>query len=448
MSGKHRHFDLLKDPDIRRWYNNIREGSQITADTSIRRLGLFCEFLKKSPGDLLDLSDKERNDLLVDFVSAFRNHDGKEKSGSYIQALLKPVRSWYAFNGISVTRKVKIKGTNTRPSLKNERVPTQDQLKNIFLAGDSRERLACAIMAFSGVRPQVLGNYTGSDGLRVSDIPDMEIKEGTVSFTKMPVRLVVRSELSKKDNEYFSFIGEEGSRYLKLYLEERIKDGEQITAVSPIITPSKKAIRETAPFITTTNIGDLIRNTIRRSGLIQRPYVLRKYFDTQLLQAESKTGLKRDYRVFWMGHTGDMEHEYTLNHGILPEDVIEDMRSQYAKAVRFLETEEHGIKEEDVAKITSNTMRETAIMILETAYGMKLSDREKEELMGLEINELQERLKELFRDKKAEILNNGNKHKTIPEGDLEAYLNKGWELVQIYPRGDKAVIKLPLSVPH
>ena len=42
MSGKHRHFDLLKDPDIRRWYNNIREGSQITADTSIRRSKCLC----------------------------------------------------------------------------------------------------------------------------------------------------------------------------------------------------------------------------------------------------------------------------------------------------------------------------------------------------------------------------------------------------------------------
>jgi hypothetical protein len=97
------------------------------------------------------------------------------------------------------------------------------------------------------------------------------------------------------------------------------------------------------------------------------------------------------------------------------------------------------MREEDVTK----TMRETAIMILETAYGMQLSDKEKEELMGLEINELQDKLKEIFRDKRAEILNNGNKHKTIPERDLESYLNKGWELVQIYPRGDKAVIKLP-----
>lgn len=443
MTGKHRHFDLLNDPEIKRWYNNVKEGSQTTADTSIRRLGLFCEFVHKTPKDLLALGEKERNDLLVDFVSSFRNHDSRERSGTYLQAMVKPVRSWYAFNGIPITRKVRIKGSNSRLSLKNERVPTQEELKNVFLAGDSRERLACAIMAFSGVRPQVLGNYRGTDGLRVADIADMEIKDGTVSFVKIPVRIAIRSELSKKENEYFSFIPEEGARYLKLYIEERIKEGEAITPESPIITPSKKAIRSSTPFIVTTNIGDLIRNTIRRSGLIQRPYVLRKYFDTQLLQAESKTGLKRDYRVFWMGHIGDMEHEYTLNHGILPDAVIEDMRGQYAKASKFLETEEHGMREEDVAKITSNTMRETAIMILETAYGMQLSDKEKGGLMTLDTSELQDKLRDIFKDKRAEILNNGNKHKTIPERDLETYLNKGWELVQIYPRGDKAVIKLP-----
>jgi hypothetical protein len=139
-----------------------------------------------------------------------------------------------------------------------------------------------------------------------------------------------------------------------------------------------------------------------------------------------------------MGHKGDIEARYSTNKR-LPPDMIEEMRSAYIRASKYFETEEHGIKEEDVTK----TMRETAIMILETAYGMQLSDKEKEELMGLEINELQDRLKEIFRDKRADILNNGNKHKTIPEGELESYLNKGWELVQIYPRGDKAVIRLP-----
>ena len=439
MSGKHRHFDLLKDPDVKRWYNNTKEGSQTTSDTSIRRLGLFCEFVGKSPNELLKLNDKERNDLLVDFVANFRKHGGVERSGTYLQAMVKPVRSWFAFNGIPVTRKVKIDGTNSRPSLKNERVPTQEELKNILLAGDSRERLACAIMAFSGVRPQVLGNYRGTDGLRISDIADMEIKDGKVSFRKTPVRIIIRSELSKKDNEYFSFLGEEGAKYLKIYMEERIKEGEIIKPSSPVITPSKKAIRDSAPFITTTNIGDLIRNTIRRSGLIQRPYVLRKYFDTQLLQAESKTGLKRDYRVFWMGHSGDMEHEYTLNHGILSEAITEDMRQSYAKASKFLETEEHGIREEDYQRL----QRESALQTLMAAFNITLTEDQINEIMALDTADYQKRLSDIFKDKRADILNNGNSHKTIPENELESYLNKGWELVQIYPRGDKAVIRLP-----
>ena len=96
-------------------------------------------------------------------------------------------------------------------------------------------------------------------------------------------------------------------------------------------------------------------------------------------------------------------------------------------------------KEEDYAKI----QRDTAIMIMETAFNIQLTEEQKEELRNLDTSEYQKRLGEIFKDKRAHDLNNGNKHKTIPERDLESYLNKGWELVQIYPKGDKAVIKLP-----
>ena len=96
-------------------------------------------------------------------------------------------------------------------------------------------------------------------------------------------------------------------------------------------------------------------------------------------------------------------------------------------------------KEEDYSKI----QLETAIMIMETAFKMKLTDEQKEELLKLEMSEFQKRLGEIFQQRKIDELNNGNKHKTIPEGQLEKYLNDGWELVQIYPKGDKAVIKLP-----
>ncbi len=388
---EHRHSKILNVPDVKRWYGNLVEGSMITADTALRRLGLFCEFVKKSPTDLLKMNEKEINDLLMDFVRDFRNVPPGH-SGPYIASMIKAVKSWLLFNGIVITRKIKIGGLGTRVTLKDERVPTQDELRRIFLASDSRERVACSIMAFTGVRPQVLGNYRGTDGLRISDIKDIKIDKETMAIDviKVPVRIVIRSELSKKDNEYFTFIGSEGVEYLKLYLEERMKQGEILKGNSPVLTPAKSGIRTDNPFISTTNIGDTIRGAIRNAGLHVRPYVLRKYFDTQLLQAESKVQeLRRDYRVFWMGHKGDMEHEYTLNHGFLPESIIEDMRNAYAKSLKFLETELKGIPEDEYTR----NVNEFKKLILMTA-GFTEEEINKGNLLDLDNSELAKKLEE------------------------------------------------------
>ena len=49
-----------------------------------------------------------------------------------------------------------------------------------------------------------------------------------------------------------------------------------------------------------TNISDFIRKAIRDAGFTWRPYVLRRYFDTRLMMAESDGLIIRDYRTFWM----------------------------------------------------------------------------------------------------------------------------------------------------
>jgi len=64
-------------------------------------------------------------------------------------------------------------------------------------------------------------------------------------------------------------------------------------------------------------------------------YVLRSYFDTQLMLAESKGLVLRDYRTFWMGHKGDIENRYTTNKQRLPEEVIEDMRGGLQEVPRL-----------------------------------------------------------------------------------------------------------------
>ena len=139
-----------------------------------------------------------------------------------------------------------------------------------------------------------------------------------------------------------------------------------------------------------------------------------------------------------MGHKGDIEATYSTNKRLLPER-IEEMREAYKRASKFFNTEEHGIKEEDYQKL----LRESALQTLMAAFNITLTEDQINEIMSLDTADYQKRLSDIFKDKRADILNNGNSHKTIPENELESYLNKGWELVQIYPRGDKAVIRLP-----
>ena len=429
--AKHRHEKMLEDADIERWYRNVARGSENTADVQLRGLGRFCEWAGTSPKGFLEKNEKERGDLILDYVTYLEKNG---KAGSYIASSLKPVKSWLRYTNLELRQRIKVRFARTPVTLKNEKIPSQEELKAILRSATKGSRVCCSVIAHSGVRPEVLGNYRGKDGLKLGDFPELELNEGHAEFTVIPSRIIVREELSKAGHEYFTFIGPEGAEYIKDYLNDRMRNGEKLNENSPLIIPKWDNIH----FITTTNIGDQVRQAIRNAGFKWRPYVLRAYFASQTLLAESKEGISRDYRVFFMGHKGDIEHVYTLRKVLSPE-TIEDMRKSYMKVLKFIETEERGIKEEDYQKM----LRDSAMDTLTGAFGIMLTEEQKEELRNLEVSEYQKRLGEIFKDKRADMLNNGNKHKTIPERELETYLNKGWELVQIYPKGDKAVIKLP-----
>lgn len=150
----------------------------------------------------------------------------KEFAGSYIQSTLKAVRSWLSHNLRELKGKIKIRGAEDTPSLKDERVPTKDELKRIFLSGDKKARATSVLIAHSGLSIESIGNYSGDDGLRVKDLHDMVVKDSNFEFAKIPAV-----------HQYFTFLSEEGCEYLKDYLEERMGEEEEITPESPIITP-------------------------------------------------------------------------------------------------------------------------------------------------------------------------------------------------------------------
>ena len=397
---------LLEDKDVRRWYDNLIRGSPACAEIYLRNLGNFCQKMGTTPALLKQKSVTEIEDVLMDYVTVAE----KKHAGSYIRNTTKVVKSWLAHNGIQLRRKIKITAANETPTLKDERVPTIEELKRIFLSGSTQARTACAIVAHAGLRLESLGNYKGSDGLTIRDLPELEINGIEVIFQKIPTMVVIRPALSKARHQYFTFLSEETCGFIKDYLEERLRDGEQLTLDSAIIRP--KFVQK--PFIRTVNIGDLMRIAIRSAGFLWRPYVLRCFFDTQLMLAESKGLVLRDYRQFWMGHKGDIENRYTTYKRRLPDSVVSDMRQSYERSQEFLQT----IKSPETSEEKVSRILKKQLLLM---AGFSLDEVDKMDLKAMSDEEVQESVRNRLLGLKAE---NGSKQLVVSINEANDYLKK------------------------
>ncbi|MGI0064889.1 MAG: hypothetical protein ACREAL_08490, partial [Nitrosopumilaceae archaeon] len=261
---------------MKRWYDNIARGSDVTADVRLRRLGVYCENTNITPVKFagIGIQDVRKVEgLLLDYVSFLEK---KGYAPSYIEDILKALRSWLTFNYVRLVRKIKIKNADIPVTLENEEIPSKTKLREVLNSAPAMERVSISLMSLAGVRPGVLGNYHGIDGLKISDIKDLEIQQnGDVSFTKTPAKVVVRSALSKAGHQYFTFLPKIGCEYLQGYLRERIANGETITPESPVITFQKGYRTKTngnTCHLRTNTITKEIKNTF---GIIikERPYV-------------------------------------------------------------------------------------------------------------------------------------------------------------------------------
>ena len=440
------HSALLDDSNIRRWHSNVSKGSEILADIYLRALGRFCNQIGKSPMQFISLPLDKMEDMLQDYA------DSLEAAGGYspgtINSYLKAVKSWAAWNKKPIQRKIKVRNADRKPTLENERSPTQDELGRVLYseAAALRTRVCIAFIAFSGCRLEVLGNYRGTDGIRIRDFPELEIRNDKIEFARAPAMLTVRGELSKSHRRYFTFLCEEGCGILKEYLERRMLEGETLSKDSPVVytttvqakkvEPLMKAhgSEDITPFLRTTKIGETIRRAMRAVGLPWRPYVWRSYFDTNLMLAESKGMVTHAYQQFWMGHVGDIESEYTVRKNRLPDNVVEDMRKAYERASDLLQTR----------KKTSDVLSEEKLKNALKEQLMMLAGYSKEELARMDLSSLSnEDVQEAVRRKLAGMMNgNGSRQKVVPADSIEQFIGEGWEFVSSLPNG-KVILKLP-----
>ena len=423
-------------PEFNRWYQNLARGSKTTAQERARIINRYLQHHGLTPRELVENAKQDRRAVenqLLDYVNHLHSLN---RSPEYIANYVKAVKSWLQFNDIKLVRRINVGNTDRTPSIEDERVPDKNELRQIIGYAKPRGKTSISFMAFSGLRPQVLGDYTGVDGLRIADLPELNVSDNQVVFEKIPSMVVVRAELSKAKHRYFTFLGPEGCRNLQAYLEKRIADGEQLKPDSPVIsyksgygsTGYEDESDRSNNHVTTKTLTKEIRDAMRPKYK-WRPYVLRAYFDTQLLIAENNGRMAHAYRQFFMGHKGDIEARYTTNKGRLPEEFIEDMRESYRRSLEYFETSRVEVSEDKV----QNALRRQLLLV---------AGFDGDEIDELDPGMSDEEFQKMVRRRLVgSMMNNGNTQRVVSVGDVEDFLGRGWSFVAKLS-DEKAILKI------
>ncbi|MDG7000129.1 MAG: site-specific integrase [Nitrososphaerota archaeon] len=430
MSSKY--SSLLEDQDVKRWIDNLSANSLITAEVYLRTMGLYCDLLGTTPKKILkDAPSKRFRDGFTDFV---RKMEKEGKAGSYIERFKKVILSWLSYNNVEVKLKVNIRGKSETPTIANERVPSKDELSRILRMASPRARVSIALMAFSGLRPESLGSFAGTNAIKLQDFIEGKITSDGLSFDNknIPSILRVRSPLSKARHQYFTFVGEEAITYINEYLQERAKKHkEKLSPTSPVLAFDPRGVKKTNPLLRTSLVTRDIKEAIIKAGFSWRPYVLRSYADTNMIVAESKGLISHPFLQFVMGHKGDIEARYSTNKGRLPPSMIEEMRKSYKKCEPILSTKSSEMGKEEIKQTVKEEFLSLAGIPEEQIENMDVASMSKEEVL------------KTVRDKLlGSMVNNGNKQRVVPIGEVKSFIGQGFEYVASLPDGD-AIIRIP-----
>ena len=87
---------------------------------------------------MIELNEKRLSDRLFDYVS----EKDDISSSTYVAGTIRAVKSWRNFIGKPLRRHIKVHmAGSARPTVENEKIPTQEELKKIILATSVRDRI-------------------------------------------------------------------------------------------------------------------------------------------------------------------------------------------------------------------------------------------------------------------------------------------------------------------
>jgi len=335
---------MEKHDVVKAWLNNVaysHSKSRHTENLYNRAIRLFCSYIDLTPQQILEeyekMTDRQFRRKYAQYLRGYISQ--YYESGlalNTVNVRVSAIRSFFKYNDLPLGY---VPLAKPRVTFHNRDI-TKEEIIKILEVSRPRDRAFFCIMAQSGLRPATLCN------LRLKHI-EPEFSKGIP-----PCKIDVPQDLAKgKYREYFTFMGDESSKYLQTFLDTR----PNINSESYLFTVhglEKKADPKSFSQIFARTIEKL-----KAKGLIEfeqkqkgkprtvRLYNLRKFFRKYANQAGF------EFVQFWMGHivkAGVDEH-------YRPKDVEFHRQLYKEKAMPYLrlETKTPGETEQTIKELRS-----------------------------------------------------------------------------------------------
>jgi len=307
-----------------------KTGSKGTKRAYLKRIYFFCLHLNMNPDQIIALPKHQIEEFVQTYADGY--HDGTHSPAYINNNVLAPVRTLFKVNGFKGSHALDIEGYYVPPRYRKtlEYIPTKYEIYSMAdNAGSLKGRAIILVLYSSGLRASTLR------ALLYRDVKE-ELAEGVynVMIPVYPEMKLIEPAACKNNIPYYSFICDEATIALKLYLRERIEKFGTIGDNEPLFISEYKlipVIERRNKILCSRQLQDIVKTpakkVIPKQGAYVSPRSLRKAFES-VLHSELVEGGHLDPKVqeFFMGHMlqGSQDNYFDRTK-------VEELRAEYSK---------------------------------------------------------------------------------------------------------------------
>jgi integrase len=304
--------------------------SEGTRKVYLWHLYKFCRFTDRTPAQLVRMRRNDVECLVQRYADSF-----SRTSRAYSNLAISALKAFFAANGFTRNRALELESYYQAPRhrVTNECIPTKAEVYRIADSACSlRDRAIILMLHSSGLRNSTLR------ALRVKDVKE-ELLGGRdiIMIPVYPEMKEVDPAACKGAIPYYTFLCDEGTQALRLYLEDRKERFGGISEEDPLFCTEHNQLpreeRHRRP-ITGRELQIIVKLAAKRACLPHwarvHPHAFRKSYE-RILRTQLIDGSNMDVKTqeFLMGHVlpGSQDNYYDYSK-------VEEMRVLYSN-LRF-----------------------------------------------------------------------------------------------------------------